>query len=171
MRTCKDCERTLPDQVFAQNRNTPWRHTRCNRCRGARERAARWARLPLAERQRREARAQERRSLSGTKVCLDCNQTKALGEYTPIKIRPGAYYSRCRTCLNEAARARYHSTPEMRAAEIERTRRNQRRRSARSVELADAEPRPTFDQLVSTVSTATGIDPSIILEPDRVYEA
>jgi hypothetical protein len=104
-------------------------------------------------------------------VCLGCNETKSVAEFVPIKIRPGAYYPRCRTCRNDAARARYDSAPEIRASELERTQRNRRRRLASRAKPAVAERPPTFDQIVPALSKATGIDASIILEPDRVYEA
>jgi hypothetical protein len=64
------------------------------------------------------------------RTCIDCLEAKSLDQFLPIKSRPGQYYSRCRQCRNRCARERYHSTPEIRAAEIARASKNQLRRRA-----------------------------------------
>jgi hypothetical protein len=178
MPTCKDCGRTLSERVFAKNRGTRWRHTRCNQCRRDRERAAELAQLPPAERQRREAQAQRRREVRerqrrlppGMKVCLGCDATRPLSEYVPIKTRPGAYYPRCRVCRREAERKRYYSKPDVRAAEIERSRRNHLLRQARAAERARALGTGD-DHILLALSRVTGLERSVILGADRAAAA
>jgi hypothetical protein len=59
--------------------------------------------------------------------------TKQINDFLPIHNRRTAVYGRCRECRNKRARERYHSTPEVRAAEIARSWRNKlRRRAART---------------------------------------
>jgi hypothetical protein len=96
-------------------------------------------------------------------VCLGCNEPKVLVEYVPIRIRPGAYYPRCRTCRNKAARERYHSTPEIRQAEIERARRNQRHRRHASALARVRDRQPSADEILQAVSEVTGIERSVIV--------
>ncbi len=68
--------------------------------------------------------------------CTDCGLLKPLDDehYLPIKACRRGWYGRCRECRNRRARERYHSTCEIRQAEIARSRRNNlKRRANRSV--------------------------------------
>ena len=47
----------------------------------------------------------------------------------PIKSTRTGVYGRCRACRNKRARERYHSSPEIRAAEVARAWRNKLRRA------------------------------------------
>jgi len=49
-------------------------------------------------------------------------------DFTPIKGTRTGVYGRCRACRNARSRARYHSAPDVRAAEIARASRNQQAR-------------------------------------------
>jgi len=100
------------------------------------------------------------------KLCLGCNATKALSEYIQISGRPGAYFPRCRACRNEAERKRYGSTPEIRGAEIERAKRNQRLRQARAADTARASW-PSADDILLALSNITGLDRSVVAGEDR----
>jgi hypothetical protein len=65
------------------------------------------------------------------RYCTDCGQTKPRESFLPIKGKVhGGVYGRCRVCRNRRARERYHSSPEIRAAEIARSLRNKRLRQA-----------------------------------------
>ena len=67
-----------------------------------------------------------------TRTCTDCKQTRPIAEYLPIKACKQGWYGRCRECRNRRARERYHPSPEIRAAEIARSLRNEQlRRLAR----------------------------------------
>src|SRR5262245_57116641 len=83
----KDLPEVVDDrsQVRSKPRNDVG-HKRCNRCRGARERAARLAKVPQAERQRqrhepkaaRRTRQQQQlaqTTLPGMRVCGGCHET------------------------------------------------------------------------------------------------
>jgi hypothetical protein len=65
------------------------------------------------------------------RTCVDCGLTKPIDEHTPIKATAFGYYGRCRVCRARRKRERYHSTPEIRAAEVARASKNQRLRLAR----------------------------------------
>jgi hypothetical protein len=140
MRTCRDCGQTKPIAQFTRNKGTPWTHPRCKPCRARRAREATWAQLPEAERREREQRYLQRTSgsettrapRSGPKRCIGCGQVKLLTEFTPIRSRPGQHYPSCKLCRNAKGRARYYSTPEIRAAEIARSWRNKQARRARA---------------------------------------
>jgi hypothetical protein len=71
----------------------------------------------------------------GMRTCTDCGQTKLLDCFVRIKQRHSARYGRCRDCRNRRARERYHSTPEIRAAEIARAWRNKLRRGGRLLSI------------------------------------
>ena len=62
------------------------------------------------------------------RTCVDCGLTRPLDEYVRIRACVAGWYGRCRICRNRRARERYHSSPEIRAAEIARSSRNQKRR-------------------------------------------
>jgi hypothetical protein len=64
------------------------------------------------------------------RTCTDCDQTRPLEEFLPIRGTPYVY-GRCRVCRNARARARYHSTPETRAAEVARAWKNKQARKLR----------------------------------------
>jgi hypothetical protein len=62
----------------------------------------------------------------------DCGETKPLTAafFLPIKACKAGHYGRCRECRNRRARERYHSTPDIQRAEIDRARRDNLRRRA-----------------------------------------
>jgi hypothetical protein len=64
------------------------------------------------------------------RTCTDCGQRKGLEAFVPIKATRTGHYGRCRECRNRRARERYHSNADARAAEIARSLRNTRRRTA-----------------------------------------
>lgn len=68
------------------------------------------------------------------RTCTECGHEKTVDSFVAIKPtmnrRPGHVYGRCRECRNRRARERYHSSPEIRAAEIARAWRNKQRRRA-----------------------------------------
>ena len=63
------------------------------------------------------------------RTCTECHALKRLTAFVPIKGCRG-HYGRCRTCRAAAAKQRYHSSEQVRIAEIERARRNRRRGSS-----------------------------------------
>jgi hypothetical protein len=65
-----------------------------------------------------------------SRTCTDCKLTKNIDEYVPIKACKLGWYGRCRVCRARRQRERYHSSPEIRAAEITRASMNQRLRQA-----------------------------------------
>jgi DNA-binding XRE family transcriptional regulator len=54
----------------------------------------------------------------GLRACVDCGLLKARDDFVRIRQCVDGYYGRCRVCRNRRARERYHSSPEIRAAEI-----------------------------------------------------
>jgi hypothetical protein len=68
------------------------------------------------------------------RTCTECNANKPASEFLPIRGTPDVY-GRCRECRNTRARERYHSTPEVRIAEIARSWRNKQRRRAERTPL------------------------------------
>jgi hypothetical protein len=64
------------------------------------------------------------------RTCTDCNTNKPASEFLPIRGTPYVY-GRCRECRNTRAMERYHSTPEVRAAEIARSWKNKQVRKLR----------------------------------------
>jgi hypothetical protein len=84
-------------------------------------------RLPN-DRYTRAARQAEK--AKGVLTCKECGTTRPLDEFVHIRRSQQAYYGRCRACRNARARARYYSTPEIRAAEIARAQKNQKLRAA-----------------------------------------
>jgi DNA-binding XRE family transcriptional regulator len=60
------------------------------------------------------------------RTCTKCQALKRLTAFVPIKGCRG-HYGRCRACRAAAAKQRYHSSEQVRIAEIERARRNRRR--------------------------------------------
>jgi hypothetical protein len=63
------------------------------------------------------------------RTCTECHALKRLTAFVPIKGCRG-HYGRCRACRAAAAKQRYHSSEQVRIAEIERARRNRRRGSS-----------------------------------------
>ena len=61
------------------------------------------------------------------RTCTECHALKRLTAFVPIKGCRG-HYGRCRACRAAAAKQRYHSSEQVRIAEIERARRNRRPR-------------------------------------------
>jgi transcriptional regulator with XRE-family HTH domain len=60
------------------------------------------------------------------RTCTECHALKRLAAFVPIKGCRG-HYGRCRACRAAAAKQRYHSSEQVRIAEIERARRNRQR--------------------------------------------
>jgi len=107
-------------------------YPRCKQCRSARKQELARLRLSDAERERRELLAQRRSALEQLdKSCLACGKRKSITEFTALKYKLGATHPRCMDCRNAAARDRYQTSPEFRAAEIARATRNKRRRAGR----------------------------------------
>jgi DNA-binding XRE family transcriptional regulator len=63
------------------------------------------------------------------RTCTECHALKRLAAFVPIKGCRG-HYGRCRACRAAAAKQRYHSSEQVRVAEIERARRNRQRGSS-----------------------------------------
>ena len=63
------------------------------------------------------------------RTCTKCQALRRLTAFVPIKGCRG-HYGRCRACRAAAAKQRYHSSEQVRIAEIERARRNRRRGSS-----------------------------------------
>lgn len=70
----------------------------------------------------------KQRCQDSLRTCTDCGLTKPLADYVRIRACVAGWYGRCRVCRNRRARERYHSSPKIRAAEIARSSRNQKRR-------------------------------------------
>jgi DNA-binding XRE family transcriptional regulator len=64
----------------------------------------------------------------GLRACVDCGLLKARDDFVRIRECVDGYYGRCRVCRNRRAREWYHSSHEIRAAEIARSSRNGARR-------------------------------------------
>ena len=67
----------------------------------------------------------------GLRRCEHCGLAKRPDEFVRIKACREGWYGRCRVCRNRRARERYHSTPEIRTAEIARASRNGKLRRER----------------------------------------
>lgn len=63
----------------------------------------------------------------------DCGKSKPVEAFQRISPWPRAVYGRCKVCRNRRKRERYHSSPEIRAAEIARATRNKAKRRARTL--------------------------------------
>jgi hypothetical protein len=72
-------------------------------------------------------------------VCVDCGLAKPLTGFVRIKACHQGWYGRCRVCRNRRARERYHSSPEICAAEIARSSRNQGLRTMRKLTGSDSD--------------------------------
>jgi ribosome-binding protein aMBF1 (putative translation factor) len=76
----------------------------------------------------------------GRRACVDCGLLKSRDEFVRIRESVDGYYGRCRVCRNRRARERYHSSPEIRAAEIARSSRNGARQRVEVRASADWSP-------------------------------
>jgi ribosome-binding protein aMBF1 (putative translation factor) len=76
----------------------------------------------------------------GLRACVDCGLLKSRDDFVRIRQCVDGYYGRCRVCRNRRARERYHSSPEIRAAEIARSSRNGARRLVEARASADWSP-------------------------------
>ena len=63
------------------------------------------------------------------RTCTECQALKRLTAFLQIK-GCGGYYGRCRACRAAAAKRRYHSSEQVRLAEVGRARRNRQLRSS-----------------------------------------
>jgi hypothetical protein len=117
LRACTGCGLAKPLEHFKPTSGDKYRKKTCAACR---ESAAKPHGVPHPERQQ----AHER-------TCTECGLTKPIDAFLHIKSTKQGFFGRCRACRNARARARYHSTLEIRAAEIARSSRNQRARLMR----------------------------------------
>jgi hypothetical protein len=62
-------------------------------------------------------------------MCTDGGETKPLDRCLPTKSCRASHHGRRGVCRNGRRRERYHSTPAIHAAEIERSKGNNRRRN------------------------------------------
>jgi ribosome-binding protein aMBF1 (putative translation factor) len=76
----------------------------------------------------------------GRRACVDCGLLKSRDDFVRIRECVDGYYGRCRVCRNRRARERYHSSPEIRAAEIARSSRNGARRRVEASASSDRFP-------------------------------
>jgi ribosome-binding protein aMBF1 (putative translation factor) len=76
----------------------------------------------------------------GLRTCVDCGLLKSRDDFVRIIECTEGYYGRCRVCRNRRARERYHSSAEIRAAEIARSSRNGARRRVEARATADWSP-------------------------------
>jgi hypothetical protein len=137
IRLCAGCGETKPLDDFTPTNGTRYRKKTCKPCRAT---AAREAYAPASKRAR---------ATDAERTCTDCGQTKELLAFMPIKRWPKYVYGRCRECRNRRARERYHSTPEIQAAEIGRAWKNKVARRA------DTDSRVT----ASVIETVAGFSP------------
>jgi hypothetical protein len=79
----------------------------------------------------------------GLRTYVDCGLDKPLDQHTRIVACAEGWYGRCRVCRNRRARERYHSSREIRAAEIARANRNAKRRRAEAAALKRPPLAPT----------------------------
>jgi len=100
---------------------TRYRKTTCRPCRAA---AAKATYLHRPRRPRP-------RQLPAERTCTECGVTKPIDFYMRITSTKTGVYGRCRECRNARAHARYHSAPEIRAADVARAKRNGRARRLR----------------------------------------
>src|SRR4051812_14603567 len=99
------------------------------------------------------------RFLSRVRVCTECGEAELVDAYIRIKQRPGARYGKCRARRNRLTRERYRMSPEIRAAEIARSLRNQQRRPIErqqdpSIRGASGGHRPRTSMLFDLVEAA-----------------
>lgn len=120
-RTCKACGQYKPASEFTSLKNKRYLRTKCRDCRAA---AAKAGYLP---------RPKVLRAPPAERTCTQCGLTKPIVEFVHICRTRTGYYGKCRTCRNAAARARYRSSPEIRAADIARSRRNKLARRSRKL--------------------------------------
>jgi hypothetical protein len=110
MRICIDCDQPNDLQACAPLKGMTYTHRRCEPCRAARARAIHLV-DPNAGMQ------------AGPRICTSCGEARPESAFLPLKGTHWAY-GRCRACRNARARARYRSSPEIRAADIDRALRN-----------------------------------------------
>ena len=133
--TCTDCGYSKPLDAFTPMKGTPYRYGRCKACRAAKARAERaglvW--LPPAPTEFRSAANNRPPGVTEEpteRTCTECGETRAISAFVRIK-GTARVYGRCRECRNARARERYHSSPEVRQADIARAARNQAKRLIR----------------------------------------
>ena len=117
MRACARCRLIKPLEHFRPKSGNKYRKKTCAACRDS-------AGKPKGVRVPKYQQGLER-------TCTECGLTKPIDAYLHIKSTKTGFLGRCRACRNARARERYHSTPEIRAAEIARSSRNQRARLLR----------------------------------------
>jgi hypothetical protein len=114
MRACTGCGLIKPLEHFRPRSGDKYRKKTCAACResaGEPHGVSHPERQPALER-----------------TCTECGLTKPIDAFQHIKSIKAGFFGRCRACRNARARQRYHSTLEIRAAEIARSSRNQRAR-------------------------------------------
>jgi len=122
MRICASCGIVKPLDDFTPTNGSTYRKKTCKPCRAVAAKAA-YRPQPKPPRTKHEPPSE--------RTCTECGVTKPIADFTPIRSTRNGFYGRCRTCRNARARARYHSTPDIRAAEIARALRNKRARRLR----------------------------------------
>lgn len=113
MRICAACGLVKVLEDFTHTRGTTYRKKACKPCRAA---VAKAAYVP--------SRPQPQRQPPAGRACTECGLTKSIDSFTPIRSTQTGVYGRCRECRNARAREWYHSSAEIRAAEIARALRN-----------------------------------------------
>jgi predicted RNA-binding protein YlxR (DUF448 family) len=132
-RTCTECGQTKSLSGYLPIKATKrGYYGRCRACRHARARARNGAHHVFAD-QVAAAKAK-----LGERKCTECGETKPLSGFLRIRATKTGYYGRCRACRKARARTRHHSNERARLAEIERSKRNSRRRKLLAAELAAA---------------------------------
>jgi len=123
VRICTACGLVKPLDEFTPTNGATYRKKICKPCRTAAAKAT-YHHRPLSR---------PKRQLATERTCTECGVMKPIDSYTRIKSTQTSVYGRCRACRNARARARYHSSPQVRAAEIARATHNRlRRRGARA---------------------------------------
>jgi hypothetical protein len=117
MRACTGCGTVKPLEAFRPKIGKKYRTKTCMACRESAE-------MPDDVQHPKRQQAPER-------TCTECGSTKPIDAFQHIKSTKSGYFGRCRACRNARARERYHSTLEIRAAEIARSSRNRRARLLR----------------------------------------
>jgi hypothetical protein len=117
MRACTGCGLFKPLEAFAPRNGIKYREKTCTECRESTGK-------PKNTRHPKRQQATER-------TCTECGLTKPIDAFLHIPSTKAGFFGRCRACRNARARKRYHSRPDVRAAEIARSSRNQRARLLR----------------------------------------
>ena len=114
MKRCSRCGETKPHSEFhKQKRNRDGLRSYCKECQKAANRAWRAADTP-EKAQERAAQKAEKKALAerGMKPCLDCNEVKPFGEFSPDKRTRDGLQPYCRSCQYARSKAFQKKNPE-----------------------------------------------------------